>query len=114
MSRLILDALRAREAAGKPILTGVIGAGHFGIGVVAQLAQAPGMAAAAVADLDIEAAIEAYVAAGYAPSDVVRACRASEAGPGRPVVGAGSGTAPAGGDAGHAFYGLPDGAWLHT
>src|SRR5437868_2918634 len=90
MSKLILDGLRAREAAGKPILTGVIGAGHFGVGVVAQLAQAPGMMPAAVADLDIEAAIEAYVAAGYAPKDVVRAYRASDAADavraGRPVV----------------------------
>jgi predicted homoserine dehydrogenase-like protein len=90
MSKVILNALQAREAAGRPILTGVIGAGHFGVGVVAQLVQAPGMAPAAVADLDLEAAIEAYVAAGYAPSDVVRAYRASEAADavrsGRPVV----------------------------
>ena len=90
MSKLILDALRAREAEGRPVLTGVIGAGHFGIGVVAQLAQAPGMVPAAVADLDVEAAVEAYVAAGYEPGDVVVARNASEAADavraGRPVA----------------------------
>jgi predicted homoserine dehydrogenase-like protein len=79
MSRIILDALRAREAEGRPILTGVIGAGSFGTGVVAQLAQAPGMVAAAVADLDEGAAVAAYGAAGLAPGDVVRTERAAEA-----------------------------------
>jgi predicted homoserine dehydrogenase-like protein len=90
MSRIILDALRAREAEGRPILTGVVGAGSFGTGVVAQLAQAPGMVAAAVADLDEGAAVEAYRAAGFAPAEVVRAEGASEAADavraGRPVV----------------------------
>jgi predicted homoserine dehydrogenase-like protein len=90
MSRLILDALRAREAERRPILTGIIGAGSFGVGVVAQLTQAPGMVAAAVADLNLEAAIGAYCAAGYAREDIVRAERAATAidavRSGRPVV----------------------------
>jgi predicted homoserine dehydrogenase-like protein len=90
MSRLILQALRVREAERRPVLTGVIGAGSFGVGVVAQLTQAPGMAAAAVADLNPEAAIGAYCAAGYAPDDIVRTDRAGTAADairsGRPVV----------------------------
>jgi len=90
MSWLILDALRVREAEGRPILTGVIGAGSFGAGVVVQLTQAPGMLAGAVADLNLEAAIGAYCAAGYVRADIVRAERAATAvdavRAGRPVV----------------------------
>ena len=90
MSRLVLDGLRGRDAAGKPIRTGVMGAGAYGVGLVAQLAQAPGMVPAAVADLDVDAARDAYVAAGFAARDVVRAESAGAAADavraGRPVV----------------------------
>jgi predicted homoserine dehydrogenase-like protein len=90
MNRPILNALRAREAAGRPILTGVIGAGSFGANVVTAMAQAPGMVAAAVAELDVEAAIGAYCAAGHARAAIVCAERASAAADavraGRPVV----------------------------
>ena len=90
MSRLILDGLRGRDAAGKPIRTGVMGAGAYGVGLVAQLAQAPGMVPAAVADLDVDAARDAYVAAGFSEQDVVRAENAGAAADavraGRPVV----------------------------
>jgi predicted homoserine dehydrogenase-like protein len=90
MNRPILNALRAREAEGRPILTGVIGAGSFGANVVTTMAQAPGMAAAAVADLDVEAAIGAYCAAGHARTDIVCAEQAAAAADavrsGRPVV----------------------------
>ena len=90
MSRPVLDGLRARAAAGRPILTGVIGAGDFGADVVTTMAQAPGMVAAAVADLDVEAAIGAYCAAGHARADVVSTERASVAADavraGRPVA----------------------------
>lgn len=90
MSRLILDALRARAAAGNPIRTGVMGAGAYGVGLVAQLAQAPGMVPAAVADLDVDAARDAYLAAGFSTEDVVRSESAGAAADavrnGRPVV----------------------------
>jgi predicted homoserine dehydrogenase-like protein len=90
MNRPILDALRAREAEGRPILTGVVGAGSFGAAVVATLAQAPGMAPTVVADPDAEAAIAAYGAAGHPAAGVVHAERAAEAADavraGRPVV----------------------------
>jgi predicted homoserine dehydrogenase-like protein len=90
MNRPILNALRAREAEGRPILTGVIGAGSFGANVVTTMAHAPGMAAAAVADLNAEAAISAYCAAGHARAEIVcteqPAAAADAVRAGRPVV----------------------------
>lgn len=90
MSRLILRALQEREAAGRPILTGVLGAGEFGLTLVAQLARAPGMRPAAVADLDVARARAAYAAAGVDAADVRLAERAGEAADhvlaGRPLV----------------------------
>jgi ABC-type glycerol-3-phosphate transport system substrate-binding protein len=66
------------------------GQAAFLTAIVATTTQAPGMAAAAVADLDVEAAIAAYGAAGYARADVVHTERASAAADavlaGRPVV----------------------------
>ena len=90
MSRLVLDGLRARAADGNPIRTGVMGAGAYGVGLVAQLMQAPGMRPAAVADLDVDAARDAYVAAGFSAGDVVQAETAGTAADavraGKPVV----------------------------
>jgi predicted homoserine dehydrogenase-like protein len=90
MNRPILNALRAREAAGHPIRGGVIGAGSFGANVVTTMAAAPGMLAAAVADLNVEAAIEAYLAAGHVRDDVLVTGRAGAAADGiragKPVV----------------------------
>ncbi len=90
MNRPILNALRMREAEGRPILAGIVGAGSFGADIVMAMAQAPGMLAAAVVDLDVEAAIGAYYAAGHARADVVVTERAAVAADamraGRPVV----------------------------
>lgn len=90
MNRPILNALRARAAAGTPIRTGVIGAGAFGANVVTTMAEAPGMTAAAVADLNVEAAIAAYLSAGHVRDEVLVATRAGDAADGvragRPVV----------------------------
>jgi predicted homoserine dehydrogenase-like protein len=90
MSRLILDGLRARDAQAKPIQVGVIGAGDFGVGLIAQLAQTPGMRPAAVADLDVDLARQAYQKAGYDLADVVTAGSSGQAADavraGKPVV----------------------------
>src|SRR5688572_21130258 len=90
MSRLILDALHARAATGRPIRTGVMGAGAFGVGLVAQLSQAPGMFPAAVADLDVEAGRDAYLAASFGRADVLCTDNAQHAADavhaGKPVV----------------------------
>ena len=61
----MLSALLAeRERQGKPIRVGIIGAGKFGGGLVAQIAQMQGMVVAAIADIDLARARYAY-AAGY-------------------------------------------------
>jgi predicted homoserine dehydrogenase-like protein len=90
VNRLLLNALRAREAEGRPILSGVVGAGSFGANVVTTMARAPGMVAAAVADLDVEAALGAYGTAGHARADILCTERATTAADavrsGRPVV----------------------------
>lgn len=61
----MLSALLAeRERQGNPIRVGIIGAGKFGGGLVAQIAQMQGMVVAAIADIDLARARYAY-AAGY-------------------------------------------------
>ena len=61
----MLSALLAdRERQGKPIRVGIIGAGKFGGGLVAQIAQMQGMVVAAIADIDLARARYAYTA-GY-------------------------------------------------
>jgi predicted homoserine dehydrogenase-like protein len=70
MSRLILRGLEARQREGRPVRVGVMGAGEFGRALVTQLAQAPGMLPAAVADLDPRLAHEALLAAGYRPEQI--------------------------------------------
>ena len=61
----MLSALLAdRERQGKPIRVGLIGAGKFGGGLVAQIAQMQGMVVSAIADIDVARARYAYTA-GY-------------------------------------------------
>ena len=61
----MLSALLAeRERQGKPIRVGIIGAGKFGGGLVAQIAQMQGMVVSAIADINLARARYAY-AAGY-------------------------------------------------
>ena len=61
----MLSALLAeRERQGKPIRVGIIGAGKFGGGLVAQIAQMQGMVVSAIADIDLARARYAYTA-GY-------------------------------------------------
>ncbi len=63
---LIVDtALRQREAEGRPIRVGMIGAGAIGRGVALQVATAvPGMEITAIANRSIDNAEQAYRAAG--------------------------------------------------
>ena len=50
----MLSALLAeRERQDKPIRVGIIGAGKFGGGLVAQIAQMQGMVVSAIADIDL-------------------------------------------------------------
>jgi predicted homoserine dehydrogenase-like protein len=62
--------LRRREAEGRPVRVGVIGAGKFGTMFLAQARTTPGMRLAAVADLDEARARKALETAGFGEGDV--------------------------------------------
>lgn len=66
---IILDtALRKREAAGRPIRVGMVGAGFMGRGLANQIVNSvPGMALVAVANRTLTHAERAYVEAGVTP-----------------------------------------------
>ncbi|HTW84559.1 MAG TPA: hypothetical protein VMD91_10855 [Candidatus Sulfotelmatobacter sp.] len=57
--------LAAREAAGRPIRVGLVGAGKFGTMILAQLRAMTGVRLAVLADLDVGRARDAAVAAGW-------------------------------------------------
>lgn len=60
--------LAEREAAGKPIQVGIIGAGKFGSMFISQSHRTPGLRLAAIADLSKDRAIAALGRTGY-PKD---------------------------------------------
>ena len=67
------SALLARRAAeNKPIRVGVVGAGKFGGGVLAQIAGMRGIEVAVVAEQNVERARYAYTHAGRLPDDALR------------------------------------------
>jgi predicted homoserine dehydrogenase-like protein len=57
--------LRQREAAGRPVTVGLVGAGKFGTMFLAQARRTPGMKVVAVADLDVRRAAQALSSAGW-------------------------------------------------
>jgi len=65
---VIHEALKQREAEGRPIRIGVSGAGWIGSGFVAQVAMMKGMVVNVLADTDTKAAREAFLATGV-PAD---------------------------------------------
>src|SRR5262245_36752767 len=74
----ILSGLEAREAAGRPIRVGLIGAGRFGTTVAAQVGQMRGMRLSVVCDLRPESAQMA--ARGATRGDDARIVRPGAAG----------------------------------
>ena len=60
--------LAKREADGKPIQVGIIGAGKFGSMFISQCHRTPGMRLAGIADLDKDRALAALERTGY-PKD---------------------------------------------
>lgn len=61
---MIHKELLALQSQGSPIRLGISGAGWIGSGFVAQVGHVPGMEVAVLADADVAAAREAFVAAG--------------------------------------------------
>ena len=72
------EELAARQAAGKPVRIGMIGAGQMGVDVVAQVKMMKGIDVAVIADIDIRRAREAYKI-GMLDGDVVEARSLAEA-----------------------------------
>ncbi len=70
MGLSMLEALRAREAAGRPIGVALVGAGAMGIGIAWQVGRTPGMRLVSITDLDLDHARQAADAHG-GPSAVV-------------------------------------------
>jgi len=64
MHPLLLEALRERQASGKPARVALIGAGRFGTTVAAQLGQMPALRLSVVCDLRVENARGAWEAYG--------------------------------------------------
>ena len=63
--------LAKRAAENNPIRVGIIGAGKFGAGLVAQISQMQGMVASAIADIDLGHATGAYEASNV-PSNAIQ------------------------------------------
>ncbi|MCL2001447.1 MAG: hypothetical protein FWG74_08445 [Planctomycetes bacterium] len=57
--------LQKLEELGTPIMTGIVGAGQMGSGMIAQMAVMKGIRPAVVADINLPRAIEAYKTAGF-------------------------------------------------
>ena len=76
---MLSDRLEAREAAGRPVRVGVIGAGRFGTMVVSTRAGMRGMRPSVVADIDGARALRALAHAGLPGDVVVRAGTAAQA-----------------------------------
>ncbi len=71
--------LLQRQAEGRPIRVGASGAGWMGSGFIAQVEQMPGMTVNVLADADVEAACQAFVAAGVPAPEVVEAAHVGAA-----------------------------------
>ena len=76
MYRTLLEQCAAEE---EPIRVGIIGAGKFGAGVVAQLSQMQGIEASLIADLDLDRARYAYTASSVAEDDIREVSSTGEA-----------------------------------
>ena len=61
--------LREREAAGRPVTVGLIGAGKFGTMFLAQARLTPGMHLVGVADLDVARATRQLTSRGLGRAD---------------------------------------------
>ena len=64
--------LAQRAAEDNPIRVGIIGAGKFGAGLVAQLSQMQGMVASAIADINLKRAIGTYTVSNVPPDAISR------------------------------------------
>jgi len=87
---MLYQALKKRDAQGRPIQVGFVGAGRMGSGALAQIGQMRGIRNAVVADLSIDRAKRAYSLCGFDAKDVLSTNHAGTAADairaGKPVV----------------------------
>ena len=76
---MFTQLLAQRAAENRPIRVGIIGAGKFGAGLVAQIAQMRGMTTAVIADINGERARNAYHVAGKVPREQVKLASSANA-----------------------------------
>lgn len=69
-SNYLLNKLSARAEQGEPVTAAIVGAGDYALGLASQLARIPGAEASVVCDLDLDAAMRCYAAAGLGPESV--------------------------------------------
>ncbi len=76
---MLFEELQKLEERGKPIRVGASGAGWMGSGFAAQMAQVPGMELAVLADADVGAARQAFLATGLTADNIVETDVVSQA-----------------------------------
>lgn len=67
------EKLHSLDEQGKPIKIGLVGAGQMGKGMVSQISRMKGIYTAAIADINGERAVDAYVASGIPSSEIIKA-----------------------------------------
>ncbi len=82
----LLRQLLDRQAEGRPVRVGLVGAGRFGTTVAATLSQMPGARLLAVADLDAARGQAALEAAGWKSDDIVHGEASGATTMGRPAL----------------------------
>ena len=75
---MLHQLLAQRHAENNPIRVGIIGAGKFGGGTIAQISQMQGMETSVVADLNLDHARTAFAASGIDPSSLQEASDAAQ------------------------------------
>ncbi|PLS83716.1 MAG: NAD(P)-dependent oxidoreductase [Chloroflexi bacterium] len=75
----LYEQLAERQRTGKPISVGLVGAGQMGTGLVSQVALMQGMDVTAIADIALDRARQALVAAGVPQEQIVEADNATTA-----------------------------------
>src|SRR3712207_5756830 len=76
---MFTQLLAQRAAENRPIRVGIIGAGKFGAGLVAQISQMRGMTTAVIADINGERARNAYHVAGKVPLEALQLAASADA-----------------------------------
>jgi predicted homoserine dehydrogenase-like protein len=75
----LVRKLRERQAAGRPVAVGIVGCGQMGSGVAHAVMKTPGMRVRALADIDLNRALDTFADLGFPRSEIVVASTVAEA-----------------------------------